>query len=726
MANAPAFHCVPNEPRTFYDRMPARDTLGVELYPAAVQADAFGYGKTRVMAVISDVSVDDCGNVARVSTANAYDKYGRVVANYVYDPTMPADSLKMLAVETEYDLGGKVTKTRKYPYGLSTGGANRKIEERYTYDRLGRVDSVFSKNGSGNETLLAHYTYYPTGEVKTVSMGNSLSLTYTYHISGAVKSAKYTYSPNVIPAPEPESAPLYSETLYYEDCGDDECTPQYNGNISYMAHRLLHDNRNFVQIRNVAYTYDQLNRLTKTDDFDQDYFDESFAYDAQGRIAAQRRYNWMDSSNGGEYTYYDSTNRLKSVAENMGGTGNYRIMSANDNFVYDSEGNLVEDKSKGMTVVYDWRGKPVEFARNTDSGDSLKLVMKYDGAGRRVSKTSMRKVAGEWDTLKVTHYTGIGTEVREEFADSASETKVVVNMPQGLGRYGVELANYSDSTNTAEWYLKNHLGSTMAVYRTTGTTAGSPMLQHAYDYRSYGEKINLTVSTDKVTENFTGKELDDETLLSNHGARLLDPMLGMWISVDSKRFFSSPYLYMGNGYNPVRFADLNGQAPGDPFGSAEAAAQDFAKLYNGVSIATSTEYGTIIYRKGNSFSYVTPSLGTSRTVDLDECVLDVAENAELQLITSAHTHGSYSGFRSLEPSSLDFSSEFIPTDINLYPYYKENMNEPAYVAVPNGTLIEYRSDGSQRVVPAGGLAADLQSRWGDVDKQYHADLGLLE
>ena len=705
--------------RTFYDRMPARDTLGVLLYPASVQADAFRYGRTRVMAVISDVSADDSGNVARVSTANTYDKYGRVVASYTYDPTMPADSLKMLAVETEYDLGGKVTKTRKYPYGLSTGGANRKIEERYIYDRLGRVDSVFSKNGGGDEMLIAHYTYYPTGSVKNIVMGNTLTLTYTYHISGAVKSARVTTA---------NGAELYSQTLYYEDCGDGDCKPRYNGNISYMAHRLAHDNRNFVQIRNVAYTYDQLNRLTKTDDFDQDYFDESFAYDAQGRIAAQRRYNWMDSSNGGEYTYYDSTNRLKSVAENMGGTGNYRIMSANDNFVYDSEGNLVEDKSKGMTVVYDWRGKPVEFARNTDSGDSLKLVMKYDGSGRRVSKTSMRKVSGgEWDTVKVTHYTGIGTEVREEFADSASEMKVVVNMPQGLGRYGIDRAEYvTESSLAFEWYLKNHLGSTMAVYRTTGTTAGPPVLQSAFDYRSFGEKIDLTVPTDKVTENFTGKELDDETLLSNHGARLLDPMLGICISVDPKRFFSSPYLYMGNGYNPVRFADLNGQAPGDPFGSAEAAAQDFARLYNGVSIATSTEYGTIIYRKGNSFSYVTPSFGTSKSVNLDECVMDVAGNAELQLITSAHAHGSYSSFRNLDPSPLDFQSEFVASDYNLYPYYKENIDAPAYVAVPNGKLIEYRSDGSSKEVPTSGIAADPRSRWSDIDERYHADLELLE
>ena len=541
--------------RTFYDRMPARDTLGVELYPASVPADAFRYGRTRVTAVVSDVSADGGGNVIRVSTANTYDKYGRVTATYAYDPTAPADSLKMLAVETEYDLGGKVTRTTKYPYGVDGGGASRKIVERYTYDRLGRIDSVYSKNGGGDEVLLATYAYYPTGSVKTVNMGNSLTISYTYHISGALKTAKVETA---------NGGDIYSETLQYEDCGDNECEPQYNGNISYMVQRIAHNNRDFVQIRDVAYYYDQLNRLIKTDDLSQDYFDDIFEYDAQGRITAQRRAHRADSAQGGECAYYDSTNRLKSVAEGMGGTGDGRDMSVGDNFVYDRDGNLVEDKSKNLTISYDWRGMPTEFTQQPSGGSShaTRLVMMYDGSGRRISKTAMRMVDDDdWDTTLVTHYTGIGTEVRENFEGPAPETKVVVNMPQGLGRYGIEDADHvaeNGSVQTFEWYLKNHLGSTMLVY---GTQAPSSTggVKAAYDYRSFGEQIELTPpSTGKVTENFTGKEHDDEIALDYFGARYLDPMLGMWISVDPKRQFSSPYLYAGNGYNPVNVVDPDG------------------------------------------------------------------------------------------------------------------------------------------------------------------------
>ena len=81
----------------------------------------------------------------------------------------------------------------------------------------------------------------------------------------------------------------------------------------------------------------------------------------------------------------------------------------------------------------------------------------------------------------------------------------------------------------------------------------------AYDYRAFGEMIELTPSpTGKVTENFTGKEHDDEIALDYFGARYLDPMLGMWISVDPARQFASPYLYVGNGMNPINVVDPDG------------------------------------------------------------------------------------------------------------------------------------------------------------------------
>ena len=94
--------------------------------------------------------------------------------------------------------------------------------------------------------------------------------------------------------------------------------------------------------------------------------------------------------------------------------------------------------------------------------------MVYDGSGRRISKTRWVKNAGsqDWEKKLVTHYTGIGTEIREDF--SKNQTNVVVNMLNGLGRYGIEdaAAANANASKNFEWYLKNHLGSTMLVYGT--------------------------------------------------------------------------------------------------------------------------------------------------------------------------------------------------------------------------------------------------------------------
>ena len=235
---------------------------------------------------------------------------------------------------------------------------------------------------------------------------------------------------------------------------------------------------------------------------------------------------------------------------------------------------MIVDKFKSLKISYDWRGMPVEFTRNDACIDiheqivcgSMKLVMAYDGSGRRISKTRMRDYGnGVWETQSITHYTGIGTEIRENFAGPAKQTKGVVNMPQGLGRYKVADASQladDNASRTFEWYLKNHLGSTMLVYGTVASTDPNTgdigETKAAYDYRAFGEMVTLSQPSDKVTENFTGKELDDEIELGYWGARYLDLMLGVWISVDPARQFASPYLYAGNGYNPVNGVDEDG------------------------------------------------------------------------------------------------------------------------------------------------------------------------
>lgn len=562
--------------RKFYDKVPTEDTLnflGVDIAPSNV---SFENTRGRVTATISDVravfntdgsakkATSGADSVIRVSTANSYDKYGRVLASYSFDPTLPDDSLWILAVETEYDLGGKVLTVTKYPYGLSDNAKKRKITESYNYDRLGRVESIFAKDGSSPENAIATYEYLPTGAVKSIKMGNALTLSYSYHISGAVKTIDVTST---------REEQLYSETLYYEDCGDGECTPQYNGNISRMLHKLAHSNQDYEALRDVQYTYDELNRLTSVADANQPIFDEMFEYDVQGRITAQRRAKKNDQNNkyevgstGGEYTYDNKNNHLISVADGMGGSADTRIMSESDNFEYDSEGHLTKDKSKKMEISYDWKGMPVEFTRNDNCIDiheqivcgSTKLALAYDGLGHRISKTRMRDLGnGVWETEQVTHYTGIGTEIRENFAGESPETKVVVNMPQGLGRYEIEDASEPANVNTSrtfEWFLKNHIGSTMLVYASGYGTPGTVMA--AYDYRAFGEQIELKPSSSgKITENFTGKERDDEIELNYFGARYLDPMLGMWTSVDPERQFASPYLYAGNGGNPIGYYD---------------------------------------------------------------------------------------------------------------------------------------------------------------------------
>ncbi|HKM01123.1 MAG TPA: DUF4329 domain-containing protein [Sedimentibacter sp.] len=215
-------------------------------------------------------------------------------------------------------------------------------------------------------------------------------------------------------------------------------------------------------------------------------------------------------------------------------------------------------------------------------------------------------------------------------------------------------------------------------------------LKSAYDYRAFGEQVDLTILfNDKVTETFTGKELDDETELSNHGARMLDPMLGLWIAVDPERFFSSPYLYMGNGYNPIRFVDLKGEKPGDKFDTPDEAAKDWAGYVNDDSKIMNREAATYIFETDDA-KYQTlhaplwAEADGFKIYDLNNNLRQNPVEGIKRIVGIAHTHGAEDpNYKSEIFSGSEIDGKFGDTDLSRI------LGVPLYLGTPFDKFMKF-------------------------------------
>lgn len=152
---------------------------------------------------------------------------------------------------------------------------------------------------------------------------------------------------------------------------------------------------------------------------------------------------------------------------------------------------------------------------------------------------------------KITHFTGLGNEIRETRISGSGTytTTVLMDMPQGAGRYEEDLA-------TRLFYIKNNLGSTVASVYENSTGFGD-----MFEYFPYGLQAKVVGGAgEKVTPTFSGKELDEGTGLYYFGVRYYDPELGIWISPDPCKQHLSLYTYGGN--NPISKIDPDGCADG--------------------------------------------------------------------------------------------------------------------------------------------------------------------
>ncbi|GLI57795.1 hypothetical protein PM10SUCC1_33090 [Propionigenium maris DSM 9537] len=111
-----------------------------------------------------------------------------------------------------------------------------------------------------------------------------------------------------------------------------------------------------------------------------------------------------------------------------------------------------------------------------------------------------------------------------------------------------------EGEDSESYLLKDHLGSTRVVIDETTEKVGE------FHYGDFGKTVTKAEperSLDSIRYRYMGQEWDEEVEKYNYLARVYDPEIGRFDSLDPKREGFSPYVYVGD--NPINFVDLDGK-----------------------------------------------------------------------------------------------------------------------------------------------------------------------
>ena len=389
----------------------------------------------------------------------------------------------------------------------------------------------------------------------------------------------------------------------------------YNGNIRQMTSSYLDASAPAKSyglkalLRN--FTYDQLNRLetaTANDNLSAvtnswgaasaATYSEAFSYDQNGNIMkATRNGNQAGSLAMDDltYKYIAGTNKLDHVEDAVTSDPYSSDIGtqSDDNYDYDSSGNLIKDAAEGISQI-DWMtsGKVKGVIFNNGKPN---LLFKYDATGRRISKT-VYEGATVTNTATTTYYV---LDASGNVMATYEQSKGVSKNPNfnlkerhiyGSKRLGLynQVLNLNTYTNTPintasvtrtlgfrSYELSNHLGNVMAVVSdrkisVDGNNDGasdyfSGEVLSASDYYAFGAQMpGRSFTTAAYRYGFNSMEKDDELKGDGNsydfGARMLDPRLGRWLTIDPqtpKQPSFSPYKAFLN--SPIIFNDPDGE-----------------------------------------------------------------------------------------------------------------------------------------------------------------------
>ncbi len=285
---------------------------------------------------------------------------------------------------------------------------------------------------------------------------------------------------------------------------------------------------NSLQTTNL-YEYDSLDRLTSESSFSpQSSAVSLYQYDLAGNRTQM-------VSNGQTIRYtLSSANRLTSWGTN--GSQQFDLAGNVTNIQYDD--------GRQLELKWDSRHRVTEVKTN----GTLAEKYQYDAFGRRTAIS---------DGASTNYLVYAGVHVVAEVDSTGNLLKSYTYGP-GIDNI-LSMTIYGGTTSTY-FYVKDNLGSVMAVTDSTGTN-----IVESYQYDAWGnvsafDSLNQPITQSLIGNHFLwqGREISWKSGLYYFRARWYEPVLGRWLSNDPIGISGGLNQYVFCGDDPVNCVDIDG------------------------------------------------------------------------------------------------------------------------------------------------------------------------
>ncbi|MEP2510075.1 MAG: DUF6443 domain-containing protein [Reichenbachiella sp.] len=577
------------------------------------------------------------GTTTFLETVNFYDDKYRVVQSISENHKGGGDTTTV-----QYNFVGQVMKThvKHNPQGIA--GDTTTIEQAYTYDHVGRSLTTTHSIDGATPVTIASYTYNELGALENKTLaGGFEDIDYEYNIRGWITQMNN---------PNDSEDHLFEMEFKYETATN----TQYNGNIGEVAWKNPYESTT----SSFNYTYDEMNRL-KTADYDntgsssRDYGLESISYDANSNIKTLKRKGDHDDTANQSFddlVYSYSGNKLTKVTDNASmDTGFKDGANVATEYSYDANGNLTEDKNKGITAItYNHINQPTRVTY-----DSTKFITyTYAASGAKVSQM----VVENGDST-VTDYLG-GFLYQEDSLQiiAHSQGRIVAKRDASNNFEGYEY----------QYHLTDHLGNVRVTFKTEIDTddylatveTDSASLERPYFYNLDSTRYthalaNHTVSGDEVSR------------IGQDSLHLIGPAIALKV-VPGDTIDMEVYAYYegGTGYNNTVAVNTFITALAGAFGGTSGAGGESGSIFDGVNDALVGGAGGV----GGSGNDAVPAAYLSYIL-FDQNYNEI-QNGYHEISSSANL--------AQERLYLDDITVSEPGYLYIYTSMQSNVNQPVY------------------------------------------------